>query len=87
MKTRKLAYFDVSAEFFVERIKAVSNIPQDTSVVRVEADPPWRENFGQTNVIRIYAESNSFQDVQEGQEIPRYDIIAKNRGDIIDNPL
>ena len=81
MNTKKLAYFDVTAELFLEIIKPRTNLPQDTTVYHVESNPNWQESFGVDNIIRIYAQSDSFEPVMEGQTLPKLDVMAENHPD------
>lgn len=73
---KKLAYFDVSAEMFLEIIKERTNVPKDSSVLHVETNVPWREIYGSNNIVRIYIESEEFPSVKEGQYVMKLDVYS-----------
>jgi len=66
-------FFDATAELFLEVLKQKGNIPKDAIVVRVEADPPWREIPGPSNAIRLWIESETFPKVLEGEVASRFE--------------
>lgn len=63
----KRAYFDATAEIILEMFKKWSDLPEDTRILGVDANPPQNDGKRyQTNVVRFFVESTAFPDVPEG---------------------
>lgn len=78
MNERRIAYFDATAEIFLDVIRAhCEGIPKDAKLARLELDPPWLGRNEKYFVVRFYIESPELEPIAEGGLIPKLEPICR----------
>lgn len=78
--TKKIAYFEATGEILLDFMKDISNIPKNATLIRCETAPPRISPLNEpSNIIRFIIESLDFKEVTEGNFIPLFEAIAKEK--------
>ena len=80
----KIKYVELSDRYLVDffkegkefHYKILEGCPSDTELVSIEY--PERNFSGSLLFIKVYLRRESFEDIPEGGEIPRLDVVMRN---------